>query len=153
MARRAALVAVSLTVLAMTGTAPAVAASGDPASAGRAAAAAAPAVAAQPVYTQGIGLQDAQTHRCLDSNTAGSVYTNPCQFPGNHYQVWEMTEWQTSSGQLFFSYKDFATNRCLDGNASGLGHLYTTNPTPLVAMAATTRTGGGCSDLRLTRSR
>ena len=67
------------------------------------------------------GLQDQQTGRCLDSNAAGMVYTNPCQVPGNRYQDWA----QTSLPGGIVSFEDVATSRCLDSNAAG--NLYT-NP-------------------------
>jgi len=35
-----------------------------------------------------ISISDGQTGRCLDSNYAGNLYTNPCQAPGNTYQTW-----------------------------------------------------------------
>jgi hypothetical protein len=65
------------------------------------------------------GLMDVQTGRCLDSNAAGNVYTNPCQMPGNAYQDWVETSWGAPS----VSFQDVATGRCLDSNAAG--NLYT----------------------------
>jgi serine/threonine-protein kinase len=126
-ARGAAVAGATLMALAMTGAAPAMAASGD-LSAPAIAANAAAAAQAQPIHTwPGLGLQDAQTSRCLDSNTAGAAYTNPCQWPGNHYQDWTMTEWEaiapTGVPYDFFSFQDDATGRCLDSNAAGA--LYT----------------------------
>jgi hypothetical protein len=130
-ARGAAVAGATLMALAMTGAAPAMAASGD-LSAPAIAANAAAAAQAQPIHTwPGLGLQDAQTSRCLDSNTAGAAYTNPCQWPGNHYQDWTMTEWEaiapTGVPYDFFSFQDDATGRCLDSNAAGA--LYTAIPT------------------------
>ncbi|WP_157876602.1 RICIN domain-containing protein [Streptomyces graminilatus] len=34
-------------------------------------------------------LRNWETGRCLDSNSSGQVYTNPCQ-TGNDYQTWNM---------------------------------------------------------------
>jgi hypothetical protein len=59
-------------------------------------------------------LRDQETHRCLDSNAAGRVYTNPCQAPGNPYQDW--IKYTYYSG---YAFQDLATGRCLDGNAAG----------------------------------
>ena len=84
----------------------------------------APAMAAPtPQWSITTGLTDLQTGRCLDSNAAGSVYTNPCQVPGNHYQDWVESFSAQPSGQGSFSYQNVATGRCLDSNAAG--HLYT----------------------------
>jgi Ricin-type beta-trefoil lectin domain len=55
--------------------------------------------------------QDDATGRCLDSNSAGNLYTNPCQAPGNTYQTW----WSTETSSFF----DGATGRCLDSNSTG----------------------------------
>lgn len=54
---------------------------------------------------------DLATGRCLDGNGAGSVYTLPCQAPGNPYQVW------LQSGPS--SLVSHGTNRCLDSNYNG----------------------------------
>jgi serine/threonine-protein kinase len=75
------------------------------------------------------GLKDYQTDRCLDSNAAGQVYTNPCQFPGNLYQNWDLWQYDlmTPGGVPYsvWAWQDVATGRCLDSNAAG--NLYT-NP-------------------------
>ncbi|WP_370352114.1 hypothetical protein [Catenulispora sp. EB89] len=72
----------------------------------------------------------AKATTCLDSNAGGSVYTLPCQVPGNKYQDWNWTEWQAyspySGYYYFYSLQDQATGRCLDSNAAG--QVYTTNP-------------------------
>jgi serine/threonine-protein kinase len=117
----------TLVALALTGAAPAVAASGG-LSAPAITANAAAAAQAQPIHTwPEQGLQDAQTGRCLDSNAAGAAYTSQCQWPKNHYQDWTLTEWEavspTGVPYTFFSYKDEVTGRCLDSNAAGA--LYT----------------------------
>src|SRR5713226_6440906 len=61
--------------------------------------------------------KDAATHRCLDSNAAGRVYTTAASAcgPNDTYQDWY---W---SGVLMV---DQATGRCLDSNAAG--NVYTT---------------------------
>jgi len=73
------------------------------------------------------GLKDSQTNRCLDSNIAGQVYANPCQFPKNLYQNWELWQYDlmTPGGVSYsvWAWKDVATGRCLDSNAAG--NLYT----------------------------
>lgn len=60
---------------------------------------------------------------CLDGNSAGSVYLNPCQVPGNKYQDWNWTKWQAyspySGYYYFYSIHSQATGRCLDSNAAG----------------------------------
>jgi serine/threonine-protein kinase len=125
--RRAAVGGATLVALALTGAAPAMAAPGGlPAPVITANAAA--AAQAQPIGTWPVtDLWDAQTRRCLDSNAAGAAYTNLCQWPGNHYQDWTITEWEafypTGVPYDFFSLKDRATGRCLDSNAAGA--LYT----------------------------
>jgi hypothetical protein len=92
---------------------------------------AAPAMAAPAFYTGGwYGLRDAQTDRCLDSNAAGAVYTNPCQVrvngPDNSYQIWDEVDYRETVGGVtyyVFALQDDATGWCLDSNASG--KLYT----------------------------
>jgi hypothetical protein len=80
-----------------------------------------------PVYA----LKDLETGRCLDSNAAGSVYTNPCQAPGNPYQDWVRTNVTSAfcgpgCPARFWSFRDLATGRCLDGNAlENPGPVYT----------------------------
>ncbi len=90
-----------------------------------------PAMAAPAaVHLSSYGLREAQTQRCLDSNAAGAVYTNPCQVrvggPDNQYQMWDEVDYQETAGGVtyyVFALKDHATGRCLDSNASG--KLYT----------------------------
>jgi len=68
-----------------------------------------------------ISISDGQTGRCLDSNYAGNLYTNPCQAPGNTYQTW----WP--AGQALF---DGATGRCLDSNYAGNAYTLPCNGGP-----------------------
>jgi hypothetical protein len=58
-------------------------------------------------------LRDEQTSRCLDSNYAGAVYTNPC-WNGDNYQYWI---WWGDNYQG--QYQNYQTRLCLqtDGNA------------------------------------
>jgi hypothetical protein len=61
-------------------------------------------------------IKDEATGRCLDSNAAGQVYTNPCQAPGNAYQDWY---WGAGDDSDTSTFTDVATARPLwgrDGN-------------------------------------
>jgi serine/threonine-protein kinase len=60
------------------------------------------------------------TGRCLDSNTAGRVYTLPCQ-SGNGYQLW----WQGAPFGNPTVVENEATGMCLATNRPGA--LYTTH--------------------------
>ena len=104
----AAATAAAVAALAVAGSTPAMAAPATPAG----------------TATSVLSLQDFQTGRCLDSNAAGHVYTNPCQTPGNPYQDWTDNGY-TINGKFYLSFRDVATGRCLDSNAAG--NLYT-NP-------------------------
>jgi hypothetical protein len=61
-------------------------------------------------------IHDAQTGRCLDSNTTGSAYSQPCN--GGNYQ-----NWQTSGTNLI----DAQTGRCLDSNTTGSAYTQPCN--------------------------
>lgn len=68
-------------------------------------------------------IKDLQTLRCLDSNAAGNVYTNPCQTPGNPFQDWVRVNWTVDFCGVgcpahFYSFEDLETGRCLDGNST-----------------------------------
>ena len=58
-------------------------------------------------------IRDQATGRCLDSNAAGQVYTNPCQAPGNAYQDWY---WGAGSYADHSMFTDVATSRPLWGD-------------------------------------
>jgi Ricin-type beta-trefoil lectin domain len=68
-----------------------------------------PASASQ--YVDTIRWQDYQTSLCLDSNYAGSVYTNPCYAGGDTYQNWEFY-----IGTYSANFQDQQTGLCLDSN-------------------------------------
>jgi hypothetical protein len=54
------------------------------------------------------------TGRCLDSNAAGHVYTNPCD-GNNKYQWWDVST--ALPGR--YVLRNQATGRCLDSNTKG----------------------------------
>ena len=62
-----------------------------------------------------VSFQDVATVRCLDSNTAKNVYTNPCD-KDNGFQHWQ---------RVGLNLKDVATGLCLDSNTA---HQVYTNP-------------------------
>ncbi|MFG2617543.1 RICIN domain-containing protein [Streptomyces sp. NPDC048507] len=69
-----------------------------------------PAVAnPDPGFPQNI--RNEQTGRCLDSDQAGKVYTNPCT-ANNPYQQWISVNLGTD---YYFSFKNVATGKCLTG--------------------------------------
>jgi serine/threonine-protein kinase len=57
-------------------------------------------------------IKDQSTGRCLDSNAAGQVYTNPCQAPGNAYQDWY---WGAGTFSGVSKFTDVATSLPLWG--------------------------------------
>jgi hypothetical protein len=57
-------------------------------------------------------IENQATGRCLDSNAAGDVYTNPCQAPGNEFQDWT---WGAGSITDTSMFTDLATSRPLWG--------------------------------------
>jgi hypothetical protein len=65
-------------------------------------------VGAAQASVTGVHLQHATDSYCLDSNSIGDVYFNPCQH-GNTYQEWNITS--TSTG---YHVQDVGTGRCLD---------------------------------------
>jgi hypothetical protein len=65
--------------------------------------------------------EDAATHRCLDSNAQGQVYTLPCN--GGNYQIWD--ERQDPAGQGLYQLKDRATGMCLYVRATKSMYAYT----------------------------
>jgi hypothetical protein len=71
---------------------------------------------AQQGYYYFYSIHDQATGRCLDSNAAGQVYTNPCQAPGNEFQDWY---WGAGSVSDTSTFTDVATSRPLWGD---LGH-------------------------------
>jgi hypothetical protein len=66
-------------------------------------------------------LQDQATGRCLDSNAGGSVYTNPCQAPGNAYQDWY---WGAGMNKNTSKFTDVATSLPLWGDPGYPVHTY-----------------------------
>jgi hypothetical protein len=71
-------------------------------------------------------IKDQATGRCLDSNAAGQVYTNPCQAPGNAYQDWY---WGAGTDSNTSKFTDVATSRPLWGYhgypvSTGIKSLY-----------------------------
>ncbi len=75
---------------------------------------------AQAESLAGGGFMSRATSRCLDSDHAGSVYTNGCG-NGNDYQRWVIEGTPLGYNTL----RNVATGRCLDSNAEG--RIYT-NP-------------------------
>jgi serine/threonine-protein kinase len=71
---------------------------------------------AQAAVTLTFHLQDWATGRCLDSNTAGDVYTSPCQ-SGNNWQTWRIYTYPPTSD---VDLQNVATGRWLtwDGSSS-----------------------------------
>ncbi|GAA1983151.1 ricin-type beta-trefoil lectin domain protein [Catenulispora subtropica] len=61
-------------------------------------------------------LQNVAVGRCLDSNTQGQLYSNPCASLSNGYQRWLITT--NSNGSLTF--QDVATGLCLDGDGTSV---------------------------------
>jgi hypothetical protein len=71
--------------------------------------------------TYAYSIMDLQTGRCLDSNAAGQLYTtNPCQPPGNAYQMWAL-------GGSGLVYIDTATGLVLDSNFAKSAYTHTPN--------------------------
>ena len=66
-------------------------------------------------------IQHIQAGYCLDSNSAGSVYMNPCQ-ADNQYQQWRYI-WYSNVGA--YAIQDVMTGRCLNSSSSGLGTIPT----------------------------
>jgi len=64
-------------------------------------------------------LRDKATGRCLDSNAAGQLYTNPCQAPGNPYQDWYDHGYYQGDDVTYVAWSDLATTRALDSNYAG----------------------------------
>lgn len=63
-------------------------------------------------------IRNLATGRCLDSNTAGQLYTtSPCQTPGNYYQLWYSVEGPSSGNTL--KWMNYQTGRYLDSNTAG----------------------------------
>jgi hypothetical protein len=58
---------------------------------------------------------------CLDSNSAGAVYTNPCQ-EYNRYQMWE---WIVQPDNVHNQVRNIATGRCLGTPSNAPGRVNT----------------------------
>jgi hypothetical protein len=66
-------------------------------------------------YAYYYSIQDQATGRCLDSNAAGDVYTNPCQAPGNAFQDWSWGAGVGPTTTPASTFTDVATSRPLWG--------------------------------------
>ena len=77
-----------------------------------------PAHPVLPVSGLYVRYQDYNTGWCLDGNSAGSSYTNPCYSGGDTYQ-----EWAYFPTEYTETVQDSQTGRCLDSNYAG--NVYT----------------------------
>jgi hypothetical protein len=59
-------------------------------------------------------IKNRETNYCLDSDPGGKVYTSNCQ-NGNQHQRWDVTRVQNSGGVVYWTIKNVATKKCLDG--------------------------------------
>jgi hypothetical protein len=59
------------------------------------------------------------THRCLDSNLDGAVYTSACQDP-NTWQKWYVRDFIDVFFHRVLNFTNVRTGRCLDANLAGL---------------------------------
>jgi serine/threonine-protein kinase len=93
-----------------------------------------PALAWTYTWTETGHIQNWATGRCLDSNTAGDVYTLPCQ-AGNGWQTWTMygrvNGYVDQNGYPDVTLKNQTTGRCLklfDDTDIGFGLIMRTWP-------------------------